>query len=861
MIQELLYTSAPKGLKPGSRGFCTVLSTSGMPAPIATALESLSGYRPVYPPGDPQAKLNPVVYSHLKMSLGGRRSDVLSRVADYGLDYSQRTNKIAHHLVVDSNDRPPAGPAWLLAHPDVMRTNWEGEPHIVSGERQLPNGKSEIRVCSHWKEMTGDAGWAGVLAESFLKKPDQPAYIVFSPGMNLLPLIEEALALLPASKRWDVSFSTYFTKVPNGVTCNWRCVLADSPEAKESRRYVQSLRIDLTEPLGPATGGELVEIARTGRAHIETVQEPADATTSKAKSTPHETPPTAGAAPPLRARDGRPVPIPRKRASNYPVGHTERSNEQTAGSWFNWAIAITMLVLLAGGGTVAMKTGWKPLSIANVKKSSATQASSEPKSQDSIAGTSSTETAFVPNGVPPKDKNGSSDSTHPDSGKAPDGRSSSAESGQNTAMGSKGNDEGKTSKNGLDTEDKLSNSADRGAEMGKPPTPPMSEATPKIEPNLPITRLITWLEADHTQGKVNPTDTSSVLPVTLGSQPTISIGTIETPKSELSIAEDENAVYRKDQLDPDSKSLLFRISIDKNNNKPQLEIGKNISWNDISPYYCEIENASHNKQTANYSIQFTGKYTTTSDSSHIKITGTRGSFFEDRSQKHNNEAKQYTLGDFRARLAEIEFMPINQRVICNNWSNPILTEKGSTIEKVEIELSDEIDLTEALNHHFKQLSQLPGSDSTNFTIEKVKAKLVIDNISQNREDFNISAKVDEAKLDPIAIALLELFDRNFPLKDENSPATMSSTSWKDKSASVATLRNAFERLKNTKPTLFKKEGPTSVQIDSISSTISELEQLQKKLKTAALCSVILEKKGLLKKEPSWIPVLVVPNEQ
>ena len=55
MTQELFYTSAPRGLKPGSRGFCTVMSTAGMAKNLADRLEALSGYRHVYPPNDPQA--------------------------------------------------------------------------------------------------------------------------------------------------------------------------------------------------------------------------------------------------------------------------------------------------------------------------------------------------------------------------------------------------------------------------------------------------------------------------------------------------------------------------------------------------------------------------------------------------------------------------------------------------------------------------------------------------------------------------------------------------------------------------------------------------------------------------------------
>src|SRR5690606_29192447 len=99
MSQELIYTSAPRGLKPGSRGFCTVQSTQGMARKLADQLENLSGYRYVFPPHGPQAALNPVAWSHWKLTVGGRPMHVLSRIADAGLDYTQRTNKFVHHGV------------------------------------------------------------------------------------------------------------------------------------------------------------------------------------------------------------------------------------------------------------------------------------------------------------------------------------------------------------------------------------------------------------------------------------------------------------------------------------------------------------------------------------------------------------------------------------------------------------------------------------------------------------------------------------------------------------------------------------------------------------------------------------------
>lgn len=71
MTQELIYTSAPRGLRPGTQGFCTVVSTQGMPVNLAMQLESLSGYRHLYPPGSPQESQNPVTWSHLRLRVGG----------------------------------------------------------------------------------------------------------------------------------------------------------------------------------------------------------------------------------------------------------------------------------------------------------------------------------------------------------------------------------------------------------------------------------------------------------------------------------------------------------------------------------------------------------------------------------------------------------------------------------------------------------------------------------------------------------------------------------------------------------------------------------------------------------------------
>jgi hypothetical protein len=264
MSYELHYTSVAKGLKPGSRGFCTVACTAGLPGPLAERLESLSGYRPVYPDHAPEAARNPVAFSHVHLAVGGQAYGVLSRVAPSGRDYTDRANKYAHHVALDPRERPAGGPAWLLSQPGFLRTAWEGEPRLLPAPAPPPNGDRPPGIAHAWKALTGDAGWAGALADAFLADPRRPAYLLFAPGQDLLPLFAEAFALLPPARRWDVTFSTYAASVPQGVPCLWKALVRDTPEAQAALRQPGALVIDLTAPLPAAPAGPLVTAAREG---------------------------------------------------------------------------------------------------------------------------------------------------------------------------------------------------------------------------------------------------------------------------------------------------------------------------------------------------------------------------------------------------------------------------------------------------------------------------------------------------------------------------------------------------------------------------------------------------------------------
>ncbi len=263
MTIELLYTSAAQGLKQGSRGFCTVICTAGLPINLAQRLESLSGYRHLYQPSDQRADDNPVCHSHVRLAVGGKTLSILSRVGAYGVDYSQRTNKIAHHVVFDGAV-PACGPAAVLSQSGFMRTNWDGECKTLQNGPPIPAIALHPAPCQEWKRITGDAGWAGVVANAWLQPTGKPVWIVFSESQLslLLDLMQEATAILPEWGRWQATFSTYCTNLPPDVECRVRCVIAGSDEARMSS--ARGTVLDITKPLGVAPNNDATEAARNG---------------------------------------------------------------------------------------------------------------------------------------------------------------------------------------------------------------------------------------------------------------------------------------------------------------------------------------------------------------------------------------------------------------------------------------------------------------------------------------------------------------------------------------------------------------------------------------------------------------------
>jgi hypothetical protein len=280
MMQEIVFTSARRGLRSGSTGFCTVRSTRGMPGNLAQLLERLTGYAHVFDAYGTEANWNPVNYAHYVARLGGQRFHILARISNAPLDHTNRSNKLAHLLTTDSAALAvelSEGPASeSLQIPWITAWSSDSEPSVLADDQQLMLPMAaQVRtgVCEAWKEATGDAGWAAVLA-SYAADSQTPLQIILPRDVGTrseqwtLRLVNEALSLLPPESRWDVSYSTFFTgNLPVSISCQWQFVLDGTDLAKKARLDPRSRTIDLPaikEKQLPAPKNELTVFAQTG---------------------------------------------------------------------------------------------------------------------------------------------------------------------------------------------------------------------------------------------------------------------------------------------------------------------------------------------------------------------------------------------------------------------------------------------------------------------------------------------------------------------------------------------------------------------------------------------------------------------
>ena len=234
MPQQLIYTSAQRGLVAGRSGHCTVARSAAMREALMLQLEKLSYYQHLSLSGGQERQ----IYSCRVLDIRGSRFHVLSRIQDAGLDFTNRTNFLAHHLVFTPEEirQFPSPPVILRSWSGWIKT-WNQEPQMLENEdwSGLANLSGVVSVpATTWQQVTGDA----VNGYGLLDSRSGIAFRVDNLSEDqILALFAESLELLELRDPrrdfrvtcWQYTFTTSMQEQDNPADFRWRCLHSDNP--------------------------------------------------------------------------------------------------------------------------------------------------------------------------------------------------------------------------------------------------------------------------------------------------------------------------------------------------------------------------------------------------------------------------------------------------------------------------------------------------------------------------------------------------------------------------------------------------------------------------------------------------------
>ena len=230
------------------------------------------------------------IFSCRIVDIRGTRFHVLSRIQDAGLDFTGRTNFIAHHLVFTPEEirQFPTPPIILHDWPGWVKL-WTKEPKLLENEDWAAltalAGKTNVPAQT-WQRVTGDAvngyGLLETRAGTSFRVDDQT-------DETVLELIAESLELLEVrdtrrdfrSGAWNYTFTTSMQEQDNPADFRWRCIHSDNPAAN---RFTTPDCRALSAVRATKWTGEETAFARSGRQAPQFVAEPQDSRITEGES-------------------------------------------------------------------------------------------------------------------------------------------------------------------------------------------------------------------------------------------------------------------------------------------------------------------------------------------------------------------------------------------------------------------------------------------------------------------------------------------------------------------------------------------------------------------------------------------------
>ena len=234
MPQQLIYTSAQRGLVAGRSGHCTVARSAAMRDALMLQLEKFSYYQHLSLTGGQERRIS----ASRVFEIRGTRYHVLSRIQDAGLDFTGRTNFLAHHLVFTPEEiRQFASPPIILARWSGWLNSWSKEPEQLENEDwgNLSELSTTVSVpAQNWQALSGEAangyGMLEIRSGSSFRVDnvsEEQILALFAESLELLELRDPRRDFTVSA--WQYTFTTSMQEQDNPADFKWRCLHSDNP--------------------------------------------------------------------------------------------------------------------------------------------------------------------------------------------------------------------------------------------------------------------------------------------------------------------------------------------------------------------------------------------------------------------------------------------------------------------------------------------------------------------------------------------------------------------------------------------------------------------------------------------------------
>jgi hypothetical protein len=249
-----------------------------MREPLVLRLEQLSYYQHLSLSG---GKERPI-FTYRIIDIRGSRFHVLSRIQDAGLDFTGRTNFIAHHLALAPEEfrQFPTPPIILRDWPEWAKS-WTREPTLLENEdwSALISLATKSSVPAQtWQRVTGNSvngyGLLEARAGATFRVDGQTNETVlglFAESIELLDVRDARRDFHAAALQY--TFTTSMQEQDNPADFRWRCIHSDNPAAN---RFATPDCRALSAVRATKWTGEEATFASTGRQAPKFVLEPQD---------------------------------------------------------------------------------------------------------------------------------------------------------------------------------------------------------------------------------------------------------------------------------------------------------------------------------------------------------------------------------------------------------------------------------------------------------------------------------------------------------------------------------------------------------------------------------------------------------